>query len=374
MKSIRQASVRGLLSLALISVCAVAAAAQTPNRESRFISAKAGAVNFVAGKVAFKRASETEWFRLSTNDDLKSGDVVKTSGDGRAEVLLNPGSYLRLGENSEFELVDASLDDLRLSLTSGSVVVEATGYSDLDLSITVETPRASVRIVRSGIYRLDVLPSGVTEVAVHKGRVYIGEPELLVKGGKVVRAGAGGGLEVAKLDKKDRDALDLWSRERGKELAKLNEKLSRRNANTLLSNMSLSMFPNRFSSTGVWFYNSLSGCYTFLPFGGYSYWRSPYGHSYGKQLFLPYGYDGGGAGRYNNPTVGTTNGGGSGTTTNGGGNTSGGYVQPNGGGTSPAPSPGVRNNPPVRETPGFDRGGGERHIPHRTVEPGHNNR
>src|SRR5947209_10034972 len=30
------------------------------------------------------------------------------------------------------------------------------------------------------------------------------------------------------LDKNDRDALDLWSRDRGKELAKLNETLARR--------------------------------------------------------------------------------------------------------------------------------------------------
>ncbi|MCA1635489.1 MAG: FecR family protein [Acidobacteria bacterium] len=373
MKSIRNAAARSLLILALVSVCAVAATAQAQNRESRFILAKAGGVNFVSGKVTFKRAGETKWSPLSTNDDLKSGDAVKTGDNGRAEVLLNPGSYLRLGENSEFELVDASLDDLQLSLTRGSVVVEATGYSDLDLSIMFETPRTSVRIVRSGIYRLDVLPSGVTEVAVQKGRAYVGEPGVLVKGGKVVRTGAGGGLEVAKLDKKDRDALDLWSKERGKELAKINEKLSRRNAYSLLSSMSLSMFPSRFASTGVWFYNSLSGCYTFVPFGGYSsYWRSPYGHSYGNQLYVPYGYYGGG--RYNNPTVGgTTNGGGSGTTSNGsGGNTSGGYVQPSGGSTPQTPSTGVRNNPPARETPSFERGAGERPMPHRTVEPGHN--
>ncbi len=373
MKSIRKASVRGLLSLALVSVCAVAAAAQAPNRESRFISAKAGAVNFVAGKVAFKRAGESKWFLLSTNDDLKSGDMVKTGDNGRAEVLLNPGSYFRLGENSEFELVDASLDDLRLRLTGGSVVVEATGYSDLDLSITTKTPQTSVRIVRSGIYRLDVLPSGVTEVAVHKGRAYVGEPELLVKGGKVVRTGAGGGLEVAKLDKQGRDALDLWSKERGKELAKVNEKLSRRNTNTLLASANFnSLFPtqSRYGHTGLWVWNGNTNCYTFLPF--YSYWRSPYGYGYGNQVWTPYpqcfGCTGG---RYGTPTVGSTNGGAN-TTPSGG--TPGGYVQPSGGGTPQAPSTGERNNPPVRETPGFERGGGERHMPHRTIEPGHNNR
>jgi hypothetical protein len=353
--------------------------AQARNREERFISAKAGGINYVSGKVSFKRDVESNWVSLSTNDELKSGDTLKTGADGRVEVLLNPGSYLRLGENSELKLVDASLDDLQLGLTSGSAVVEATGYSDLDLSIMVETPQTHVRIIRTGIYRLSVLPSGVTEVAVEKGRVYIGQPEVLVKGGKVARVGEGGGLEIAKFDKKNRDYLDLWSRERGKELARMNEKLSRRNTNTLLSSLSLNLFPSRFASNGVWFYNSLSGCYTFLPFGGYSYWRSPYGHWYGNQLYVPYGY-GNGNRCYGCNVGGTTanNGGGyqngGGNTSGNGGNNGGGYVQPGGnaGRTPQTPSTGMRNNPPASEPRTFERGAGERPMPHRTVEPGHN--
>jgi len=306
MKSIRQASLRSLLILAALCLSAAAVSAQAQSRDARFISAKAGAVNHVSGKVAFRRAGETKWLKLSSSDDLKSGDVVKTGEDGRAEVLLNPGSYLRLGGNAELEMVDTSLDDLQLGLKTGSAVVEATGYNDLDLSISVETPQTSARIVRSGLYRFDVLAGNVTEVSVLKGRAFVGRPEVLYKGGKVVRVGAGGSPEVAKYEKKDkdRDALDLWSRERGRELAKMNEKLSRRQANALLQSASLSMFPSRFSANGVWYYNSLSGCYTFLPFGGYGYWRSPYGGYYGNQLLMPFGgscngctgaYRGGGA-------------------------------------------------------------------------------
>ena len=294
MKSIRQASLRSLLILAALCLSAVAASAQAQSRDARFISAKAGSVNYVSGKVAFKRAGETRWVMLSTNDDLKTGDAVKTGDNGRAEVLLNPGSYLRLGANAEFELADASLDDLQLGLKAGSAVIEATGYSELDLSIEVETPQTLARIVRSGIYRFDVRPGGVTEVSVQKGRAYVGSPEVLYKGGKVVRVGAGGALEVAKYEKKDRDRdeLDIWSRERGRELARMNANLSRRQANALLASASLEMFPSRFAAGGVWYYNSISGCYTFLPFGGYGYWRSPYGHYYGNQLLFPFGCSG----------------------------------------------------------------------------------
>src|SRR5687767_10473737 len=138
MKNIRSASLRSFSILAALCLCAVVATGQAQSRDARFISAKAGGVNYVAGKVTFRRAGETRWVALSANDDLKTGDVVKTGDHGLVEVLLNPGSYLRLGGNSEFELVDSSLDDLRVGLKSGSAVVEATGYRDMDLSIVVQ--------------------------------------------------------------------------------------------------------------------------------------------------------------------------------------------------------------------------------------------
>lgn len=287
MKDTRTTLSRLFVALALICAC-LATVAQAQNREEHFISARAGGVNFVSGDVSARRAGEKDWRRLSIKDNLKSGDAVRAVG--RVELLLNPGSYLRAGDGAEFELTSASLDDLQLTLTRGGVVVEAMGYDGLDLSIVVATPQARVRIVRSGLYRLNVLPSGVTEVAVQKGRVIIGgTPETLVKGGKVARIGAGG-VEVAKFDKKNRDALDLWSRERGQELARINDKLANRNTNAFLARTSFdSMFSasNRFDPLGFWLWSGQYGCYTFLPFSqGY---RSPYGHWYGSS-FNPFGY------------------------------------------------------------------------------------
>src|SRR5436190_15026910 len=110
--------------LRILSIVAVAAflapLGQAQNRERFGISAKAGGVNTVAGQVWVKRAGQTTEQRLTSEDELASGDVVNTGVWARVEILLNPGSYLRLGENSEFELVDSSLDNLRLKLIKGS--------------------------------------------------------------------------------------------------------------------------------------------------------------------------------------------------------------------------------------------------------------
>src|SRR5437870_13401612 len=78
------------------------------NREKFVISARAGGINSMTGRVSIKQAGQSER-ALTDRDNLTSGDVVSTSIGGRVEVLLNPGSYLRVGESSEFELTDNSL-------------------------------------------------------------------------------------------------------------------------------------------------------------------------------------------------------------------------------------------------------------------------
>src|SRR5688500_20348166 len=73
-------------------------------------------------------------------DDLRAGDRVRTDFDGRVEILLNPGSYLRVGGNSEVEMSNNSLDNLALRLIKGTAIVEATGVDDLELNINISTP------------------------------------------------------------------------------------------------------------------------------------------------------------------------------------------------------------------------------------------
>src|SRR5437764_6310316 len=304
MKNILKASLRSFIALSFVSVFAVAPA-HAQNREEHFISARAGGVNFVAGDVRARGEGESDWRRLSVKDDLKGGDAVRTSADGRVEVLLNPGSYFRAGEGAEFELVDASLDDLRLRLTRGSALVEATGYDELDLSIVIATPQTRVRIARTGVYRINVPAAGVPEVAVQKGRAFVGEGAAAtrVKGGQVARVGAGG-LEVAKLDKKKPDTLDQWSHDRAKELARANEKISRRNTLAMLAQARTNGLYGRDFGSGFWLWNGLAGCYTFLPF--YESWRSPYGFGYNTFFGCygcGYGYAGSGG------TIGSTGGG-----------------------------------------------------------------
>ena len=259
-----------------------AAAAQT--RDRYVISAKAGGINYITGDVTVTRKGAQTAEALTDKDNLESGDVVATGAGGRIEVLLNPGSYLRVAENSEFELTSSALERLSIKLTKGSAVIEAVGTDDTALWLEITTPQTRAELVKRGVYRINVLPTGETEVLVRKGRALVGPNNEVVKSGQKMIVGRGR-MDVAKIDKKLQDSLDVWSRERAEYLASTNRRLrdDNRTLTAALSEYSTDIWmrSNSNRTYGVWVYDSRRGCYVFVPTitGG---WSSPYGFGYGS--------------------------------------------------------------------------------------------
>jgi len=321
------------------------------NREKFVISAKAGGINTVSGLAELRGFRGADWVQLSVTDDLKAGDVVRTGMDGRVEMLLNPGSYLRVGENSEFELTDNSLENLEVRLTRGTAIIEATGADETELAINITTPQAKMVIVRRGLYRVSLISGDATELFVKKGRVLLANSHTKVKEGyKVVFSSTA--FYLAKLGKadKEKDSLESWSRTRAQTLALANRRVEQSGQSLLMAR--LYNFGNDFSAqkSGVWFFNSAFGCYTFLPFQ--FGWGSPYGGAYSGVFFYG-GYHCCGWNPYHNPGYNQPTGNGSGTgsggtTGSGGGSTSGGG---NIGRNPPPPAP-----PPARDPDAPNRG------------------
>lgn len=299
------------------------------NREKFVISAKAGGINAVTGDATVTSRGDSGWQQLMITDDLNSGDRVRTAPGGRVEILLNPGSYLRLGGNSEVELLDNSLANLEVKLLRGTAIVEATGADGLELNIGISTPHTRLAIVRQGLYRLNVVPEDATELIVRKGRVILSDSQTKVKGGNKVVFSATN-VSVAKLtseEKKNKDDVEVWSKERAETLAKANRRISDRMLTSAFASYRDPFFSpyNRF---GLWFFNSRLGCYTFLPF--YYGWGSPYGSSYSTSIYSPF------AGRVYYPPVNGSNG------STGSNGSNGGPAYPGGnssGGSRPAPPP-----------------------------------
>jgi hypothetical protein len=323
------------------------------------ISAKAGVVNLAEGDARVIRARAFAMPEmLISGDELQSGDTVKTGKTGRAEILLNPGCYLRLGEQSEFVFLFDNFTSDKLKLLRGSAVLEA---SAIDGSILVETPKASFEIARDGLYRFNVGVDGRAEVAVRKGRVFVGKTTIREGKRAVVE---GGTAAIAKLNKQDVDALDEWSKDRAKALIALNSGLSNTGMRRTLG---MSFMRN------AWIYDPFCRCYTFLPMaGGFA---SPYGWNY--PVCNPYGYYYYG-GRYNNggwtggsgsggghPSSGGSSGSGGGSggggSSGGGGGSHGGGGGSHGGGGGSGGGGGGHQNPP--SPPASSAGGRDREAP-----------
>jgi hypothetical protein len=185
-----------------------------------------------------------------------------------------------LGANAEFEFQTTDLDNLKLKLSGGSAIFEV--YADNEFKVTLDLPDADIELTKSGVYRVDVLADGSGKISVWKGKVLIGDEKLAVTAGKTVIV-KGKTSAIAKFDRDNKDALDIWSDLRAKEASRINKRLQR-NAltSTLLNSYSLGGW-NMYNTFGLWVFDRLSGRWCFLPFG--QGWRSPYGYGYGFNIY-----------------------------------------------------------------------------------------
>lgn len=241
------------------------------------ISAKAGAVNYIEGPVSVIRTSGRSGLLLR-KDTIDIGDIVSTGADSRAEVLLNPGSYLRVAPNTTFQFKTTQLEDLQIQVEKGSVMLEV--FADNDFTVTVFTPSEKYSLIKTGVYRVDVAADGTARLEVWKGKAEVGDS--VVKGGKAITSDEGD-VAVVKFDRDERDDFEAWSKTRAKELAKATNSLRDRTLRTSLMNSFIGGRWNMYNSFGLWVYDASFGRHCFLPFG-YG-WRSPYGYGFGADIW-----------------------------------------------------------------------------------------
>src|SRR5713226_3930888 len=98
-------------SCAAISVSIVVAFSGTVAFAQTVISAHSGLIHYVEGRVLLD--GKPVEVKITSFPEIKEGKEFRTE-DGRAEVLLNPGVFLRMGENSAIRMVSNKLSDSRV--------------------------------------------------------------------------------------------------------------------------------------------------------------------------------------------------------------------------------------------------------------------
>lgn len=240
----------------LATLLAVSAAAQS------VISAHSGVIQYTMGRVTVD--NQLVQSRFGQFADVKENQVLRTE-DGRAEVLLTPGVFLRVGENSSFRMVSNRLSDTRVEVVSGSALVEV-GELLKDNSITLLYGNYTVSLLKHGLYRIDSEPAAL-RVYDGEARVSSGDQTLTVGHGKKVDFG--GVLMATKFDTKTGDGLYRWASERAEYVAMANVSAAK------------SLRDNGSSWGGLgggWMWNPWFGMFTFVPYAGTYY--SPFGYSF----------------------------------------------------------------------------------------------
>jgi hypothetical protein len=224
----RTAFRRWPILLLLIVLSATSLRAQLNDFEGFMSGIRANAVK---GAAVYQR--DKGKFNLEPGLRLEEGDFVYTN-DGYAELLLQPGNFLRLGSNSECQIFSDEHDKTRLKLNRGTIIIEILErggapsslyyFDQANELIRVLTPNAEVFITRPGIYRINASTGDRTELVIRDG-------EALINGHRVKEKRRGvaaeGNVTINEIDARAEDGFDSWARARADTLVKANKSLKR---------------------------------------------------------------------------------------------------------------------------------------------------
>lgn len=286
-----------LLSPALVLVLVLPAAGQVQNEGPRQNArpAQPGSINYVEGQASIDGQPLNE--DSAGTAELGRGQTLTTQ-TGKVEVLLTPGVFLRVGDNSAVKMISPDLADTKVEVDKGEALVEVADISK-DNDIRINENGASVQLLKKGLYEFDEDHNQV--------RVFKGKADVFAKNGKV---SLGGNRELAldssgKMkphgfdDKEYADELYRWSGLRSGYLAEADADEARLYVNG----------GPGWVGAG-WYWDPWFGAYTFIPGDGIFYspfgwgfyspfavWGSPffYGGYYGRphrfgDFHEPYGH------------------------------------------------------------------------------------
>lgn len=184
------------------------------------VSARSGMIHYVEGRVLLD--GQPVLLKFAEFPMVKNGHTLTTE-DGRAELLLSPGAFLRLQENSSFKMISNRLSDTVVEVLAGSALVEVDELHK-DNAITLQFQEASISWRKCGLYRID---AGSSRLRVYNGKAQIvsGTGALVAKRGSEVKFGDA--LLAEPFSPTDTDAFHQWSARRSEYIAVANDSLAR---------------------------------------------------------------------------------------------------------------------------------------------------
>jgi hypothetical protein len=243
------------------------------------VSARPGAVNYIEGHASLNGTELSQKTLgktfLNTNDTL-STDL------GKAEVLLTPGVFLRIGDNSQVRMVSPSLTNTQVEVTKGEAMLEVAQLVK-DNDIQLLDHGASLRVEKTGLYKVTAGDSPTAAVLDGKAELNYGDRKVEL--GKGHEAVISADLKTDKFNTKKEDDLYAWSNVRSEYDAGASYAAAK---NITVNNYGYGAFGYPFGGLygPGWYYNGLWNSWAWLPYDGYFF--SPFGWGFYSPAYLGY--------------------------------------------------------------------------------------
>jgi hypothetical protein len=245
-----------------------------------------GTINYIEGQVSV----DAQPLGARAGATLAPGQTLATGPNGFAEVLLTPGAFLRIGNNSQLQFVTAGLANTQAQLDRGDAIVEVDQLiKGTNLSVAIN--RATAQIEKTGLYDFD---ANQQAVKVLDGKARVSEAnwsKSIGKGDEVLLAGAN--LKKTGFDSNGvkTEPLYVWSEARSRDESQANVALAQ----------NVAAYGGWYGPG--WYWDPYWSFYAYLPADGFLY--SPFGWGFYSPAFIgywgvPFGYYGhyGHLGRY----------------------------------------------------------------------------
>jgi hypothetical protein len=231
-------------------------------------TARPGTVNYTEGRVTIDGQAIPAKSLGST--EVEPGQVLRTE-QGKTEMLLTPGVFLRLGDHSAVRMVSPSLTDTRVELLQGEALVEADEVLDGN-HLVIADRGVDTQIQKHGLYRFTADPA---QLAVYDGKaqVYVDERTVEVGKGKQMTFTQTASLKPQSFDRHQVDNLYQWSGVRSEYVAEANQSSVQ---------YIVGGGPWGWYGTG-WYWNPWFSSWAFIP--GDGFFGSPFGFGFYSPVY-----------------------------------------------------------------------------------------
>jgi len=232
-----------------------------------------GTLNYVEGQVSMGDQSLNS--KSIGSAELQTGQRL-TTDEGKAEILLTPGVFLRLDDHSAATMVNPSLTDTQVEINRGRAMIEVAELYQAN-DIRVLQNGSITQLQKPGLYDFDAAQN---QVRVFDGQASVrdGDRTVKLKGGREVSLDSAGAFKAHKFDKKTYEASDLYrfSSLRSAYLADANIDAARIYVN------GFGYGPGWYGAG--WYWNPWFSAYTFIPGNGIFF--SPFGYGFYSPLWV----------------------------------------------------------------------------------------